>query len=290
MNPTWIHRIQYVLLLGLRWILLRLDRTTAIGVGAMLGRIVYLMGIRRQVALDNLRASDLGLSKTGARRICRNATIHLGRTFAEILCLDRPNALEGCTLELDPSVHIVSGKGAVVASLHLGNWELLARMLVHRGVRLVVVVRRQANPHADILINNLRRRVGNTIVYEEEIRVMADHLEQGDALGLVADQGIGSHQIQTRFLGRVCRTARGPEYFVRKFRVPLYLAYGVRLDNGRHRFHLEAVPVGQAMDQDGSITQLLTSRIEEVVRRYPDQWLWHHRRWKNALDLHGSFQ
>ena len=118
-----------------------------LGTGAGLGRLAYLLGFRRKVALDGLRRAFPALSERERRRLARAAYGQLGKSLAEIALARRLQEAD-----LDELVRFkgweryesarAQGRGVVVAVAHFGNWELLARAAVRRGVSLTAITRR----------------------------------------------------------------------------------------------------------------------------------------------------
>ncbi len=280
MNVCGMLILEYAVLRLLRLALLALPVRVVSDIGAGLGCIAERIGIRRRVAIDNVLQSDLGLSPAQAKRLIRRCYRHMGRTLTELLVLDRmPPAW--ATLTIDPGFHRLAGRGAVVVAAHLGNWEFLAKVLIASGVRLAVVVHRQANPHVDRLINTIRRRAGFVIVHDDDVPSMVRCLSDGMTLGLVADQDFGDNSVPCVLLGRACLAPRGPEFFSSRWHIPVFTAHGVRVDRYRHAFRLEALDTAELSDGDGAITRQYTRTMETWVRQTPDQWFWQHRRWKN---------
>jgi KDO2-lipid IV(A) lauroyltransferase len=168
---------------------------------------------------------------------------------------------------------------------HLGNWELGGAYLAARGCPVDVVVRRMNNPLFDAYLNETRTRSGMTVVRDREaVRRTARSVAAGRAVAFLIDQGV-LHLASTYvpFFGRPAKTPRGPAVFALRWNVPMVFGAVIRQPSGRYRITLEAVPVDETGDRDGDVDRVVaryTEALERWVRRAPEQYFWHHRRWK----------
>ena len=264
-------RLEYFFLKSIQTLLSGSSYRRISDAGAWAGRLFALARIRRKVALDNLRGivSD-------PEEILRLSYQNLGRTFFELLCLDRIRLNETSDYHLDLPADFfeaIAG-GAIFISAHTGNWELMGKILVEKKIPLAVVVRKQKNIHVDRLINSQRERAGMKVIYDDDPAALRQSLDEKYCIALLADQDFGQNTIPVTFFGRACLAAAGPEFFVKKFKRPAFLCFAVRENKYCHRFSIKS------FESHTSFTQDYTAAIEAVIRRDPAQWLWHHRRWK----------
>jgi KDO2-lipid IV(A) lauroyltransferase len=273
------HALEFLILASIRSVLSVFPARVISAAGAAAGRAFFLFGVRAQAVRDNLRLSDLRAADE--RRIIRGAYANAGRSMFELALLDRfdPSRVQSGEFRLPGGFMEETRRGAVVVSLHLGSWELLAKALVQKGVRLCVVVRRQTNPFVDRLIDRERRRAGVVTVHDDDLRGVLQAARDRYCIGLMVDQDSGRNSVPSVFLGRPCRAARGPAHLVRTFGLPVYLTYTVRAGSGRHRFSLVRLPIPPSADEK-TITRMMLDAAGNAVRAHPEQWLWQHRFWK----------
>jgi len=111
-------------------------------------------------------------------------------------------------------------------------------------------------------------------------------LERGECVAIVSDQNAGRRGVFVDFFGRPTSTPQGPAAIALKRNVPIVLMFALRKKGGRHRVILERFPDSTQFSSGAegvrAATQLYTRRLEYYVRRYPEQWLWLHRRWKSS--------
>jgi len=287
------HRLEYALV----WVIVKaigiLPRPWARLVGYILAGAVYHLHPRlRRVGLRNLEIALPELPLKERRRIVRGVFRSLGRLLAEF-CLfpkysrdmvSRVAVYEG--FENFDAAHR-RGKGVLFLTAHLGAWEVGSFVHSVHGHPLRIVVRPLDNPHVNAMVERYRTLHGNqTFSKADFARGLLSAMKGGETVGLLMDQNMTPPQgVFVPFFGVQACTASGiarmalhtdaaviPAFTIwdevlRKYRVhfdpPLTL---VRSDNA------EADVVAN--------TALFNNVLEQYVRKYPDQWLWVHRRWK----------
>jgi KDO2-lipid IV(A) lauroyltransferase len=291
-KPTMAHRAEYYTMRATIRALSALSWDSACKVGERLGALGYRpLGIRKRVVERQIAAAFPELDHDAVVNLARDSYRHLGRTFIETALLDsigRDGLQELVeTVEGWEEVEDVmaKGKGAVMVTGHIGNWELAGGYVAARGIPLDAIVRGMANPLFDAYINHTREGIGMTIVHDSEaVRRTPRSLRAGRAVAFVADQGAkGLASTFVPFFGRPAKTPRGAAVFALRFEVPVLFVVALRKPNGRYRLiveRLEAKRTGE-MDSDvDAIVARFTERLEHWVRVVPAQYFWQHRRWK----------
>jgi Kdo2-lipid IVA lauroyltransferase/acyltransferase len=286
------HRAQYHLLrstvaaLGL----LRWERAGRLG--AAIGALGYRpLGIRRGVVERQIAAAFPELRRAQVRRTARGAYQHIGRVAIETALLADVGAGQVLGLFEEPEgwEHVerarADGQGIMFVTGHLGNWELGGAYTAARGIPLDVVVRRQANPLFDRYLTETRERLGMRVVYDSDaVRVAPRAFRAGRSMALVSDQGVrGLASTFVPFFGRPAKTPRGPAVLALRLGVPVIFATAVRQPSGRYRLFYEPVAVEDTGDRERDVDAIVlryTQALERFVRRYPEQYFWHHRRWR----------
>ena len=179
-----------------------------------------------------------------------------------------------------------AGRGAVVISGHLGNWEVAAAAAAARGVPMDVAAHLQKNPFFYRHLVERQDRLGLTVIVKNEaFRLVPRALSAGRVVALIADQNMRKRGVFVDFFGRAAATAKGPALFALRAGAPVFLGVAVRKRGhpSRYRVSVERVPVpegpygAQAVHE---LTQRHVSRLEAHIREAPDQYFWQHRRWK----------
>lgn len=286
------HRLEYGALRAVVWALERLPLQTSRRIGAWLGRLGYSpLGIRRDVVERQLAGAFPGLGRTEIERLARQSYAHLGRMGIELSLL-RSLGREriGELFETDNDFALVEdairgGRGCVLFTGHVGNWELTGAYVAWRGLDMDVVVRRMANPLFDGYLNRTRTRLGMRVVFDADaVRAIPRAIRDGRVVGLVADQGVlGLASTFVPFFGRPAKTPRGPAVFAIRFNVPIIFCAAILQPSGKYRFTAQLIPVAESGMRDADIDETVrrfTQVLERTVRRHPEQYFWHHRRWK----------
>ncbi len=198
-------------------------------------------------------------------------------------------------VELDPScdllaAHLARGRGALVVTAHLGNWELLAARLRRLGYDGAVVGReRPRDPSAQWLVR-MRAAYGlRSLAQTSPARRLLEVLAQGGTLGLLADLEVrrlaGAF---VPFFGRPAWTATAPAALARAAGLPLLPARCVAIDGARYRLSFdEPLELDRGLDRREATLELtarLNALYERWIRAAPEQWAWHQPRWRTHPD------
>jgi Kdo2-lipid IVA lauroyltransferase/acyltransferase len=286
------HRAEYAALRGLVGTLSKLDWETAGNVGARIGAFGYRpLGIRRGVVERQIAAAFPERSESDVRRLARAAYEHLGRSSIEAAIL--PGLGRNAVLEKFEGADdyevveeaMSQGRGLIFVTGHLGNWELAGAYVAARGVPLDAIARRMKNPLFDRYLTETRSQIGMHVVHDSEaVRRTPRSLREGRGVAFLADQGVlGLASTFVPFFGRPAKTPRGPAVFALRLGVPVVFGVAVRQPSGKYRLVFERVAVDDTGDRDRDVDTIVaryTATLEKWVRRYPEQYFWHHRRWR----------
>jgi KDO2-lipid IV(A) lauroyltransferase len=286
------HKAEYTALRVVVGALGRLDWRRAGDVGARIGALGYRpLGIRRKVVERQIGAAFPGLDEADVRRIARAAYEHLGRASIEAAILPRlgRDAVLGLFEGVDqwPVVEqaLAKRRGLIFVTGHLGNWELGGAYLAARGVPLDAIARRMKNPLFDRYLTETRSQIGMVVVHDADaVRRTPRSLRENRAVAFLSDQGVlGLASTFVPFFGRPAKTPRGPAVFALRLQVPVVFGAAVRQPSGKYRLVFEPIEVHDTGDRDADVDAIVaryTAALERWVRRYPEQYFWHHRRWR----------
>jgi len=286
------HKAEFTALRALVGALGALNWEQAGNIGARIGSLGYRpLGIRRGVVERQIAAAFPGLGDDDVRRIALAAYEHLGRASIETALLARLQ--RDAVLDLFEGVDEWSavegalslGKGLIFVTGHLGNWELGGAYIAARGVPLDVITRRMSNPLFDRYLTETRSRIGMVVVHDADaVRRTPRSLRENRAIAFLADQGVlGLASTFVPFFGRPAKTPRGPAVFALRLQVPVVFGTAVRQPSGKYRLVFERIAVEDTGDRDRDVDAIVaryTATLERWVRRYPEQYFWHHRRWR----------
>jgi len=252
----------------------------------LLGRFAYrCLRIRRRVTMTNLKQALGGeFSEKSLNNIACKSYENISMTFIECLLFPKLKNRLPQRVSL-PDIAVIKqytdkNQGAVIVSCHLGNWELTAASVATAGIPLTVVAARLSNPYVDDYINRFRTGFGMKVLTSTaSAKKLVRSLKSHETLGLLSDQDAGRKGIFVDFFGRPTSTPRGAALLTLKYKVPIIVAVTIRTRPGHYKNIFREVEVRED-DTTITLTQRYTTILEEIIRQYPEQYFWMHRRWK----------
>ncbi len=178
------------------------------------------------------------------------------------------------------------GKGIVIISGHLANWEYLAFTAgIHAQRSFLLVAKDQRNAYINEAITFMRTRAGNTTVsMEKAAKPLVRALQQHQPIAMLIDQAADpKRDAIIPFLGRDAVVFEAPAALALRFQTPLVFAVPIRQKDGTYKVTLTEIPMDDLSDSPSDIVVLTkrhTTFLEEAIRTHPEQWTWQHNRWK----------
>ena len=286
------HRIEYLLVRALIALVRVTPGPLVRAGGTVLGLTFYAVdGAHRRIAQRNLASAFPSRPASERRAIARRAFMHFGRLTFELLrfaTLSPRQMLARVEFDGEERVKLAHahGKGVLFITGHFGFWELQAMVHAVRMQPITLLARALDNPHLDRLLERIRQRTGNTVVYRREtIRRVMRTLQAGHGVAVLIDQHIMSRDaIYVDFFDRPAATTSAVAALALRTGAPVVPVFALPLGGGRYRFvyeHPVEPPGADAADAVREFTQRCTDVLEMYVRRHPDLWLWMHRRWRD---------
>jgi Kdo2-lipid IVA lauroyltransferase/acyltransferase len=282
------HRLEYAAFRAAMAGVRGLGDTGAGVVATRLGHLGHRLGIKKDVVYGNLRLAFPEADDAWIRRVAQASYAHLGRETLMMLRLSwtsREELLARTRIvdEGPANRDYREGRGLIVVTGHLGNWEVGGAAVAARGYDVAAVAKRAANPLFYERIQAARRRFGVEIIdFAHATRPALQALRAGRVVALAADQHSGAG-IWVPFFGRPAATFRGPAVMALRTGAALYLAVCTRQPDGMYEIRLDPVDTTPTEDMEADVRRVTTSwvsRLEDAVRAHPEQYLWHHRRWR----------
>lgn len=279
------------------WLLVKvlgaLPRPLARAAGIVLAHLVYgLHGRLRRVGMRNLEIAFPEKTRAERRRILRGTFTSLGRLLAEFCLFPRytkENASQAVLCDGFENFEAAHrrGKGVIFLTAHFGGWELSSFFHSLSGYPLYIVVRPLDNPYLDALVDRYRTLHGARSFGKQDFaRGLIAAMRAGESVGILMDQNVMPEAgVFVDFFGKVACTATGPARVALHTGadvVPAFTVWDAQIGRYRLRFDpaLALVRTGDDEADAAANTALFTKVIEGYARKYPEQWLWVHRRWK----------
>jgi KDO2-lipid IV(A) lauroyltransferase len=266
--------------------LLPVDAASAIG-GRLLKVLGPLTGTHR-TAERNLRIAFPEMPEPERRRLLTAQWENVGRLFAEFPLTDRLTPASG-RVEIVGGERLqalaAEGRPAVLISGHFSNWEIMAAVIVHLGVRCQITYRAANNPYVDRRIIEGRRRYGVQLLAPkggDGSREILDAMKRGESVAFLNDQKFNGG-IPGPFFGATVHTAPGPTRMAIRFDAPMIPMSVQRTRGARFRVIVhEPIAVPKTGDRSADIeagVRAVNAFMEARVRERPEEWFWVHKRW-----------
>ncbi|HEX6899925.1 MAG TPA: lysophospholipid acyltransferase family protein [Thermoanaerobaculia bacterium] len=266
----------------------RLPWSAAQRAGRRIGALAWSLSRRdRRRALDHIALAYPDLSEPDRERLGRECFRHHGTTLGECLhLLHRDCGFVRSVVEVRGWEEVEKARAAdrpvLILTGHCGNWELLAAAINCRGLGMAVVARPLEEPEQQQMLAGLRERFGTPTIArgsEGAARQLLIALRRGGALGMLIDQDTKVDGVWVPFFGRPAFTPVGAaKIALRQKDTAVIPTFIERLGDGSHLATFQ--PPLDLPDDPQEATALMTAKIEEQVRKRPEQWVWMHRRWR----------
>lgn len=283
------------------WGLLRVLRFVpwkpALAWATAMGSLGYYLSARyRRVADKNLRiAYGDTMTELDRRRLTKRVFQHFARCGlveffkSAVVSPDEIRRMVSDEKFKEIDGIIADGKGMIFLTAHIGNWEMLARRAGIDGYRLAVVARQSPDPGMNRITDFIRKSGGYEVFPRgESPREILKHLRSGGVLAILPDQK--SEDIFVPFFGRLTGTVAGPAVLALKTGAPIVMMFCVHAPDGSFIVERGAdVDITSTGDRDADIHRIMTdvnAEVERIIRKYPEQWLWLHDRWRAPVPEH----
>jgi KDO2-lipid IV(A) lauroyltransferase len=261
----------------------------------LMGSIWWLLMKRhRERAMNNLRPA-LGRRCNEAQlwKIARRSFEHFAQIYLVEMAMT-PRLVNQWSWsryvrlhELGPALReLLRDRGVIMLTAHFGNYELLGYTIARLGLPLTAVMRPLDNPLLNEFLVSSREAGGVGLLYKRGATESADDIiESGGTLCFIADQDAGRKGMFADFFGRPASWYKSIGLLAMRHRVPLIVGYAARVQRGFHyRVAVERIIQPEEWEQQddplGWTTQTFAHALENGIRRWPEQYLWVHRRWK----------
>jgi len=293
-KPKPIAYAEYVVVRLLTTAFLSAPLRASLAIARFIGSLLYHLDRRhRQVAVENLLKAFPGqLSEREAERIAKRVCQNMALVAAEMAWATRllnPRTWQRyITVENWPLIEAMrtQGRGGIFLTAHVGNWEVVGIAAGLAGFPLHSVARPLDNELLDEHVTRFRRRNGQVLVPRKgALKKLLTVMKSNGYLAFLIDQNERSGGVFVDFFGRPASTVKSVAVMALKMQAPVLMAFAIR-EPGEFRFRVfidGPVPVEHTGDKERDIERITadyTKRVERIVRQYPDQWLWLHRRWK----------
>lgn len=271
--------------------------------GKLFGNFLYFFDVHhRRIIRRNLHFSYPYWSRTQIQNLSKRIFQNYGIIIFEVLQMAFSTREEMLSRARIEGVEIIDEalakqKGIIIVSAHLGNWEMLLQYSpCYFQIPLTGVAKKLRNSMLDRLVHKFRTRFGNRIIYKKgAMPEMTQTLRQGKVLGLLMDISRRFDGVEVRFFDRRATATPAAAMLALRCKSPVVPVFSHRNQAGKLVIKIERpIEIQRTGDLRYDLqanTQLITDRVEQAVRRNPEQWNWILKRWKEFYpDLYPESQ
>ena len=264
--------------------------------GHAIGRLAFhLDRFHRRIARENLSQAFPSRTPDQIEEIARAMFAHFGAVLLELLkfgTLTEEDMV--CLVDVEGAERVNQayqlGRGVLLFTGHFGYWEVQGLMQPLHARRVSVLARPLDNPHLHDMLERIRRRTGNGVIYRQgAIRKVLRELAANHGVAMLIDQHLHTPDaVYVDFFGRPAATTNALAALALRTGAPVIPAFALPIADGRYRLvyeHPVEPPREDTPDGIRDFTQRCTDVLEMYVRRHPDLWLWMHRRWRERPDV-----
>ncbi|MDP2911309.1 MAG: ELM1/GtrOC1 family putative glycosyltransferase, partial [Candidatus Omnitrophota bacterium] len=283
----------FIIVKAFSMFLWRIPLRPALWLGRRMGDIVYRTNLkRRAIAYANLKAAFPEKDLIELRKITRAHFQNLGMSVIELLKLPvMSNAYLGRHVKIENMERIKAslekGKGVILLTAHFGNWEISSLAVSLNGYTMSVFAREQKYEKLNNLLNGFRQSTGCKVITKGfSVKDIIKTLNNNGIVGMLSDQDAGANGVFVDFFGRPASTAQGPVAFSSKTGAAILPSFIWRVGTDKHTARVgeqfELVNTGNKKEDMKQNLQRAAGILEGYIRKFPEQWLWSHKRWKST--------
>jgi KDO2-lipid IV(A) lauroyltransferase len=287
------HQLEYAVVKSLHVAVRVLPDAVVRAIGTAVGWAFYALDrTHRRIAQQNLAHAFPGRSKRERQAIARAAFAHFGRLLVDLLkfsTLSEEAMLARVEFDGEDRARLAyaQGRGVLFFTGHFGFWELHALVHALRLEPFSVIARPLDNPYLNSLLEQIRGRTGNPVIYRQGmIRPVMRTLQAGHGIAVLIDQHIQPRDaVLVDFFERPAATTSAIAALAIRTGAPVVPCFALPLGASRYRMvyeHPIEPPPSDGEQAVREFTQRCTDVLEMYVRRHPELWLWMHRRWREG--------
>jgi KDO2-lipid IV(A) lauroyltransferase len=214
--------------------------------------------------------------------------MHLGKGLLEVMLITPRRLDQIVEFRGAEALHtaIGIGKGVIYVTGHIGNWEIMGHAVAARYNLSVIATPIEPEQLNDMIVG-LRAGMGVRTILRSRpgaSRELVRVFKENRIMGILIDQDTDVESAFVEFMGRPAWTPTAAASMALKFGAPVIFGYIHRTRDNRHLVTIEGpLELLQTGDREKDIianTAMLTKKMEDAIRRNPEQWVWMHRRWR----------
>ena len=244
----------------------------------------FLVKKRRELTLDNIKNVFPQKNEKEVKRIAKESYKTMGKMIMTSIFLEEITKGENTSVEneeiMKKAIEMAKDKAVLIVSLHLGGFEAGSKMENLR--KFYAVFRKQKNEKINDLMTEWREKGGLNSIPLHESQLLSKAINEKSIIALASDHY--GKDVEIEFFGRKTTAVAGPVLLSIKHKVPLVLAYAVFDKNNKiivkNKKIIEIEKQSKLKETMKFNMQKIYNEFEEIIREYPEQYMWQHKRWR----------
>ena len=268
-----------------------LSREEALERGKNIGSILYFLNYRKDVVEKNLNIAFPDKDISWKNFIRKKSLENIGRVIVEfprqVDYVESGKIKQLVEIEKGSELlEYIKKSGGIIVSGHISNWEMGGAILSFYLNGITDLAYRQRNEKINEIITEIRKRSGIKIIYHDQpLKYFLTAIKKKEVITFLVDQNTLKHRgYFVDFFGLKASTVNFPAKLVVRYNVPIFFAYVYfNEDDKKYYLNVEEINYQTSSNEEKTaynIVQAYTKKVEEAVRKHPDQYLWVHKRWK----------
>ena len=275
-------KIEYYLIKGLRGSMMLFPLKIRYAIFEQIGVLAYhVIKKRRVVTINNLKGAFPEKTEKEIIEIAKKSYRNMAKMMVVTAYLKEVTDRNDTIVENEEIVdnEFAKGKGIIIASLHLGAFEAGCKM--SKTKKVYAIFRSQKNKKLNELMVKYRIQAGMNTIMKGDTESLNKALKEKPLLALVTDHY--TNDIEISFFGRKTMAASGAVLLGLKYKIPIVYTYAIFDKDGIKIVNQEVVNIEKKENLKETVkynTQKLFYLFEETIRKYPEQYMWQHKRWR----------
>ena len=278
----------YLILKNIAYLFSYLPRLITMQFGKIFGLTFFFLGIRKKVAMINLKIAFPKKNECERKLILIKSYIHYGIILSDFLRqinLDRKKLNEILIIDKKTKKNLSQNTGGCIMSAHLGNWEMILPSLGLNNIPMLTVIQKQSSISVNKFYKKLRTFQNITLIEKGDLlKEMYKALENNIYLGLASDQNAGKRGVQVDFFNKTSSIPKGTARFYNRTGCKVVIVYCILMKNGKYALRARNIMSEIKKDpSENNICSIFSKDLELFIKKYPEQYFWFHRRWKKNI-------
>ena len=284
-----IHYTSYIILNFISLFFKYIPRIIKIFLGKAIGSFMYyILPIRKKVAQINIKIAFPDLNQNEINHLVLKSYRHYGILLIEFLSQKKHNIYKFLNpLDELTKKHLVDNNGQILMTAHIGNWELMIPV-ISKYRKIMGVAREQKNSGADKFIKENRSFKNVTLISNKDsAKKMVSALLKKELLLLVCDQNAKRKGNSISFFNKKSSFPKGPGHFYYLTKSKLLYGFCILKNDYKYELMIRELTIKNNFEQKEDIiieiNRLYVEILEDIIKKYPEQYFWFHKKWDKDI-------